>query len=178
MRRHVVIIVALALPTVLAAQSQAVAAPTPNGAMLTFQRFADIFGSRLVAAFDSIPASKYDYRPTPVQQSIGYIAQHLEEANYSLCERVGDLKHSRAAKDSLADTVKAHWPKDTLVARLRSSLEFCDTALDRTGPRSPPSSRAASSRSRPTWPNTTASSRATCACLAWCRHRRFRHARA
>ena len=33
------------------------------------------------------------------------------------------------AKDSLADTVKAMWPKDTLVARLKASLAFCDEAL-------------------------------------------------
>lgn len=134
MRRHVVIVVALALPTALAAQSPAPPTSTPNGVMLTFQRFADIFGGRLVAAFDSIPATRYDYRPTPVQQSIGYIAQHLEEANYSLCERFGDLKHPRTAKDSLADSVKARWPKDTLVVRLRASLEFCDTALEHAGP--------------------------------------------
>jgi hypothetical protein len=99
--------------------------------MFQFVRFADIFGSRLVAAFDSIPAAKYDYRPTPVQQTIGYIAQHLENANYGLCERLGDRKAPRTAKDSLADTIKAKWPKDTLVARLRASLLFCDEALER-----------------------------------------------
>src|SRR4029077_12701511 len=43
----------------------------------------------------------------------------------------GDLKHKRTAKDSLADTVKARWPKDTLVARLEASLGFCDSALAR-----------------------------------------------
>ena len=53
---------------------------------------ADIFGGRLVAAFDSIPASRYDYRPTPPQQSVGHIAQHLENANYGLCERLGGAK--------------------------------------------------------------------------------------
>ena len=101
--------------------------------MLAFERFADIFGSRLVAAFDSIPASRYNYRPTPPQQTIGYIAQHLENANYSLCERFGDFKHRWTAKDSLADTVKARWPKDTLVRRLEASLRFCDTAIARAG---------------------------------------------
>ncbi|PYM52988.1 MAG: hypothetical protein DMD77_28130, partial [Candidatus Rokuibacteriota bacterium] len=60
-------------------------------------------------------------------------AQHLEDANYALCERFSDLKHPRAAQDSLADTVKARWPKDTLVERLRASLRFCDSALDRAG---------------------------------------------
>ena len=35
------------------------------------------------------------------------------------------------SKDSLADTIKARWPKDTLVARLDASLLFCDSAIGR-----------------------------------------------
>lgn len=120
----------LPFPTTLAAQSPSSRAAA-NGVMFSFQNFADIFGGRLIAAFDSIPAAKYGYRPTPPQQTVGYIAQHLEDANYSLCERFGDLRHRATAKDSLPDTVKAGWPKDTLVARLRASLGFCDSALDR-----------------------------------------------
>ncbi len=132
MRRRAVLVTAFAVPTALAAQTPATRV-TPDGVMLSFVRFADIFGSRLVTAFDSIPASRYDYRPTPVQQTIGYIAQHLENANYSLCERMGagDLKRPRTAKDSLADTIKARWPKDTLIARLEASLRFCDEAMER-----------------------------------------------
>jgi hypothetical protein len=130
MRRCPLVLVTLLLPATLAAQTSAAPA-SPNAVVTQFVRFADIFGSRLVAAFDSIPASRYEYRPTPSQQTVGYIAQHLENANYSLCERVGDAKHPRIAKDSLADTVKARWPKDTLVARLEASLRFCDTALER-----------------------------------------------
>ena len=130
MRRRALIVLTLLVPSVLAGQSP----PTPelpSAVMLRFVRFADIFGSRLVAAFDSIPGARYDYRPTPPQQTIGYIAQHLEDANYSLCERLGDLKHPRTPKDSMSDTVKARWPKDTLVARLDASLRFCDTAVER-----------------------------------------------
>jgi hypothetical protein len=132
MRRLAFIVLALALPlpAALVAQSPATREPR-DGVMLAFESFADIFGSRLTAAFDSIPAGRYDYRPTPPQQTIGYIAQHLEAANYGLCERIGDLKHPGTAKDSLADTVKARWPKDTLVARLQASLRFCDSALAR-----------------------------------------------
>ncbi len=126
------IVLTLVLPAVLAGQSP----PTPdlpNSVMFQFIRFADSYGSRLVTAFDSIPAAKYNYRPTPPQQTIGYIAQHLENANYSLCERLGVLKHPRTSKDSLSDTVKAQWPKDTLVHRLEASLRFCDTALEQVG---------------------------------------------
>jgi hypothetical protein len=132
MRVHTLLALSFIFATPVAAQSRA-ASTEPDGVMQTFERFADIFGGRLVAAFDSIPASRYDYRPTASQQTIGYIAQHLEDANYGLCERFGELKHPRTAKDSLADTVKARWPKDTLVARLRASLRFCDTAVSHAG---------------------------------------------
>ena len=103
-------------------------AQTQVGVVPQFMRFADVYGGRLVMAFDSIPASQYGYRPTPSQQSVGYIAQHLENANYNLCGQLG-AKHPRTAKDSLPDTVKALWPKDTLVARLDASLKFCDGVL-------------------------------------------------
>lgn len=125
---------ALALLPVVATAQSAATRPAPDGVKLSFQRFADNFGSRLVAALDSIPESRYGYRPTPLQQSVGYIAQHLEDANYALCQRMGALKHPATAKDSLADTVKARWPKDTLVARLKSSLTFCDEAIEQAGP--------------------------------------------
>ena len=98
---------------------------------MQFVRFGDIFGSRLVAAFEAIPESQYTYRPTPTQQTVGYIAQHLEDANYGLCSRLGAAKRPATAKDSLVDTIKARWPKDTLVARLRSSLLYCDEILER-----------------------------------------------
>jgi len=130
MFRRILLGSALVVPLTIAAQ-----APAPAGGMGTmyaFEYFADIFGGRLIAAFDSIPAARYDYRPTRVQQSVGYIAQHLERANYGLCGQFADLKHPETAKDSLPDSIKARWPKDTLVARLKASLVFCDTALKRT----------------------------------------------
>jgi hypothetical protein len=121
----------LALTLGLFALPSEVAAQAADPVIFQFIRFADIYGSRLVDAFDSIPAAKYGYRPTPVQQTIGYIAQHLENANYGLCARLSDVKRVTTAKDSLADTIKARWPKDTLVARLKASLRFCDDALER-----------------------------------------------
>jgi hypothetical protein len=130
MLRRSFLSVALLLPATVVAQT-ATAPPSSIAVMTQFVRFADIYGSRLVDAFDSIPAGRYDYRPTPPQQTVGYIAQHLENANYGLCERLGSAKHPRTAKDALADTLKARWPKDTLVARLEASLRFCDAALER-----------------------------------------------
>ena len=130
MRTRFLLITAV-FPIQIQGQQAPAAQPSTNRVTQTFKSFGRPYGGWLLAAFDSIPASKYDFRPTPVQQSIGYIAQHLEDANYQLCERFGSSKRVSTAKDSLADTVKARWPKDTLVARLRSSLVFCAEAIDR-----------------------------------------------
>ena len=115
------------LPTVLWAQ------PPASGANPITQSFRGFgfYGNWLKAAFDSIPAARYDFKPTPIQQSVGYIAQHLEDANYQLCSIIGDTTRNGSARDSLADTVKAKWPKDTLVARLWASLLFCQAAFTR-----------------------------------------------
>jgi len=116
---------ALALPGTLAAQLPTAGNPITG----SVKRFG-YYGNWLLAAFDSIPASRYAYKPTAPQQSVGYIAQHLEDANYQLCSIFGPTKHVMAAKDSVADTSKATWPKDTLTARLRRSLLFCRDAVE------------------------------------------------
>ncbi len=122
---------AVGAPALRAQASDAPAPPRPpaNPVVGSFQPIADSFGRRLVAAFDSIPAARYGYRPTAPQQSVGYIAQHLESANYVLCQSLGAAPRMQSAKDALADTVKAGWPKDTLVARLRASLRYCGDAF-------------------------------------------------
>jgi DinB superfamily len=128
MRLRVLGIAAFVLPVALHAQQQ----QSPDSRIVqTFLAFGRPYPSWLLAAFDSVPASQYDYKPTPTQQSIGYIAQHLEDANYGLCSLVGNAKHVTTAKDSLADTVKARWPKDTLVRRVRESLVFCGEVLNK-----------------------------------------------
>jgi hypothetical protein len=130
MRARVLLGFTLLVPTTVAAQATA-PRTAPDGVVLEFVRFANVFGHRLVTAFDSIPADRYNYRPTPAQQTIGHIAQHLEDANYGLCERIGTVKRTRTAKDSFPDSLKARWPKDTLVKRLETSLRFCDDAMER-----------------------------------------------
>ncbi len=135
-RMHLIRIVSaavLALPLMsVAGQSAPVAPQRPARAVTeSFGGISAIFASRLVRAFDSIPASKYEYAPTPTQQTVGYVAQHLVDANFGLCSRFGGLAPAPYPNASLPDTVKAKWPKDTLVARLGESFVFCTTALSR-----------------------------------------------
>ncbi len=81
-------------------------------------------------AFDSIPESKFSYKPTPAQLSIGYIAQHIASDNYLFCNAFGPMQATRAPEDTAtADSVKAKWPKATLVAKLKESLTFCENAF-------------------------------------------------
>lgn len=126
-------VAALAIPFGLVAQQPGAHSSTAvNQITRSLRAFSLHYGHWLIAAFDSIPTSLYGYKPTPVQQTIGYVAQHLEDANYTLCARFSSLKTPIEARDSLiADTVKATWPKDMLVARLKTSLTFCDSAMAR-----------------------------------------------
>jgi uncharacterized damage-inducible protein DinB len=128
-RIHRFTLAILLAPALAGAQQTVQPQSAANAVSQSFKATGTRYGNLLVQAFDSIPESKYSYKPTPVQQSIGYIAQHLEEANYGICSAIAGTKRTLTAKDSLADTVKAKWPKDTLVARLKSSLAYCDDVI-------------------------------------------------
>lgn len=110
------------------AAPSAPSASAANPITETVQGFS-FYGRWLLAAFDSIPAAQYGFRPTPSQQTVGHIAQHLEHANYELCGRFSGLPRQLTAQDALPEVVKAAWPKDTLVARLRGSLLYCRDAI-------------------------------------------------
>jgi uncharacterized damage-inducible protein DinB len=118
------------VPALLTAQQPAMP-PADNSTVMSFKFFAAHYGGWLVAAFDSIPERDYGYRPTRAQRSVGNIVQHLDNVNYGLCERLGTPRPAWTVTKELPDTANATWPKDTLVARLRTSLAFCDAVLSR-----------------------------------------------
>lgn len=119
----------LALPAGLAAQ-QTPAAPPANPVTTVFRTRTMTLQRNLAQAFDSIPESKFGYRPTPAQLTIGYIAQHLASDNYLFCNAFGEAKAAVPAKDTATpDSVKARWPRDTLLAKVKQSFAFCETAF-------------------------------------------------
>lgn len=122
-------ILALALPVTLAAQ-QPPAGQQANPITTAFRGRTLGLQRNLAQAFDSIPEAKFSYKPTPAQLSIGYIAQHLATDNYLFCNNFGAMKATLPASDTTtADSIKAKWPKDTLVAKLKASLTFCENAF-------------------------------------------------
>ena len=120
---------ALALPTSLVAQ-QPSGGPPANPITTVFRNRTLSLQRNIAQAFDSIPESKFGYKPTPAQLTVGYVAQHLANDNYFFCNQFGDMKATRPERDTATpDSVKAKWPKDSLVAKLKESFGFCERAF-------------------------------------------------
>ncbi|HMJ20309.1 MAG TPA: DinB family protein [Terriglobales bacterium] len=123
-------ILTLAAPISLAAQQPPAPLPT-NPLTASFRTRISTLHRNIGQAFDSIPESKFSYKPTPAQLSIGYIAAHIADDDYFFCNNFGAMKGTWPAEDTTTtDSVKATWPKAKLVARLKDSFAFCDQALN------------------------------------------------
>jgi hypothetical protein len=122
-------LVGLALPVALAAQQAAT--PQANPVTAAFKTRIAAFHRNIAQAFDSIPESKFGYKPTPAQLTFGYIAQHVANDSYVFCSNFGAMKPTLDARDtSTPDSIKATWPKTELVSRLKASFAFCDQAIE------------------------------------------------
>lgn len=120
----------LAVSGVLSAQ-QPSGDQQANPITASFRTRINALERNIAQAFDSIPADKFSYKPTPAQLTIGYIAQHLANDNYLFCDTFGATKSTRPAEDTTTpDSVKATWPKDKLVAKLKESFAFCQNAMN------------------------------------------------
>ena len=120
-------LVLVVVPAALAAQQPA---PSKDPITAVVKQRTMAYQQRLAQAFDSIPDRLMGYKPTPAQLTIGYIAQHLASDNYLFCNQFGPMKGTISAADSAtADSVKAKWPKDSLVTKLKASFAFCESAF-------------------------------------------------
>lgn len=112
-----VALVLIGAPGVLAAQGAA--SPVADA----FRAYEQRSAQKLVAAIEAMPADKLGYKPTPAQMSVADIAVHLAEGNDYFCSVIG------GATAPKRDSVTAAAPKEQLVARLRETFDFCQTAL-------------------------------------------------
>ncbi|HEU5218719.1 MAG TPA: DinB family protein, partial [Gemmatimonadales bacterium] len=129
-RTRAALLLALALPVGIAEAQQPPAGPPANPIVTSFRNRTTNLRRNLAQAFDSIPATLFGYKPTPAQLSVGYVAQHLASDNYFYCNNFSDKKATVPAQDtSTPDSVKATWPKDSLVAKLKASIAFCDEVM-------------------------------------------------
>lgn len=128
MKLYRAILLTVAVPLALAAQAPA--APFKDPITAAFKTRTMGIQRNLAQAFDSIPESKFGYKPTPAQLTIGYIAQHLVSDNVLFCNAFGEMKATQEEADtSTPDSVKAMWPKAKLVSKLKDSFTFCEQAF-------------------------------------------------
>jgi DinB superfamily len=112
---------AVALCTV-AVGAQESSAPVANPVSATVKSQLPRFAKNMVAAAEAMPAEKYSFKPMPEMNTYGHLVMHSAQANYNLCSKISG---ATAPEQTLADTD----PKEKLVAALKSSFDFCTTAL-------------------------------------------------
>ncbi len=129
MKPLLVVFAAVSMPVTVLAQP-APAAPPVNPITAVFGTRIGALERNVAQAFDSIPAAKFGYKPTPAQLTIGYIAQHVATDNYFFCNNYGAMKATVDPKDTTTpDSVKATWPKEELVTKMKASFAFCQSAF-------------------------------------------------
>ncbi|HEV2387139.1 MAG TPA: DinB family protein [Candidatus Acidoferrales bacterium] len=77
----------------------------------------------LVGAAEEMPPGDYGFKPTPEQMSFGQLMLHVAKSNSFLCSKISGQTGPDFSK--LTETS----PKDDLVAAVKSSASFCNTAL-------------------------------------------------
>lgn len=75
-------------------------------------------------AAELLPADKFGFKPTPEQMSFGEIIAHEAMSNETLC--AGIAGSAAPVSESAAGATA---PKDSLVARLKKSFEYCGTVV-------------------------------------------------
>ena len=78
-----------------------------------------------ISAVEEMPAEKFGYKPTPEQMTFGHLVTHIIEANQILCAQAADVAPPPTVP------VKDTDPKDKLVSALKTSFDFCSSALAR-----------------------------------------------
>ena len=76
-----------------------------------------------IAAVEAMPADKFNYKPTPDQNTFGHLVAHMVEANDMLCSKAAAVPAPKVEEAKETDS------KDKLVAALKASFDFCSDTL-------------------------------------------------
>ena len=101
---------------------QASTAPVANPVSSFVKQQLTRYNKNMVAAAEAMPAEKYSFKPTPEMNSFAHLTIHIAEGNNGLCSKISGTP---APSEKITDDD----PKDKLVAGLKSSFDFCTTAL-------------------------------------------------
>lgn len=123
------LLLALALTAVAAAPVLSAQAPAPdaqsaaNPIVASANQIYARQSKLMVAAAEEMPAEKYSYSPTPGQMTFGHIISHIAQSNGGVCALLSGNAAPAAVK------VDPTASKPELIAALKASFDFCDTAM-------------------------------------------------
>ena len=96
--------------------------PNPTGAPNPLTTTLSIFRSnmqdKIMRAADTMPESKYSYRPTKDVRSFGEIVTHIADISYFLCSSI------KGEANPATPTAKTS--KTEIIAYLKGSFQYCD----------------------------------------------------
>src|SRR5256885_4041403 len=92
---------------------------TPGPVTTAFRADAERLARNLVAAADDMPATKYQFKPTPAQMSVAEVVLHIAGDSEFGCAALGGARAPAEPKLTPANSV----PK--LAARLTRTFSFC-----------------------------------------------------
>jgi hypothetical protein len=116
-----VVLAVLAAAATCAAQETA-GGPVANPVSTTVKGQLTRYQKNMVEAADLMPAEKFSFKPTPEMNTFAHLTMHIAMSNNFLCSKISGQE---APKLELKDTDS----KEKLVAALKTSFEYCSTAL-------------------------------------------------
>jgi hypothetical protein len=114
--KRILVLLLVATPALAVAQSKSPAADVLRQMLNGREK-------NTVAAFEEMPADKFNYKPTPEQMTFGHLAAHIADGNYYFCSNAGDVSRPKV------EELKGDEGKEKLVSAVKASFEFCRTAL-------------------------------------------------
>lgn len=112
---------AVLLPVMAVAQDSGM---TPNPITSLIKQQVVRRGQLQVAGAEAMPADKYSYRATPETRTFGQLVLHIAQFNNLMCSQLSGM----TAPD--IKNIKDSDSKETLVAAVKGSFDFCTTALN------------------------------------------------
>ena len=97
-------------------------APVANPVSTTVKNQLTRFSKIMVAAAEAMPAEKFNFKPTPEMNTFAHLSMHIAQSNFVLCSKISG---TAAPESKVAESDG----KEKLVAAIKSSFEFCSTAL-------------------------------------------------
>ena len=124
MNRFITSFTLLALaPAISFAQAASTPAPATSPVADAIRSSLANYSKNMTAAADAMPADKFTFKPTPEQNSFAHLTLHISQSNYTFCSKIGGVAAPELPKLTDAES------KDKLVAALKTSFEFCSSAL-------------------------------------------------